>query len=259
MKKFLILFISIFTISSSRGNPWRPTNIIAPEICQRLLRLGEKTFRLDAQPPVKIADGNFDACCTVTTNPQIYINPQLFFSSDYGTKKGIIFHELIHAQQPLITQNNTIKRIPIHSEYSLREREADIEAARHISCWKCAQEFENSCLALYSLAGQLCITNVTRKGYASSEMIAPLVQAKKEIGYECDYHKTLRSHTPYILSHFITPLIMFGLIRPIPHQIWGYKFIMAGGFFGGLTMEFFVQEAIRKTIESKVASGELEP
>ena len=259
MKKFLILFISIFTISSSRGNPWRPTNIIAPEICQRLLRLGEKTFGLDSQPPVKIADGYFYACCTVATNPQIYINPQLFFPRNYGAKKGIIFHELIHAQQPLITQNNTRKLIPIHSEYSHVEREADIEAARHISCWKCAQEYANLCLALYSLDGRTYINHVTRKGYASSEMIAPLVQAKKEIGDECDYHKTLRSHTPYILSHFITPLIMFGLIRPIPHHIWGYKFIMAGGFFYGLTLEFFIQEEIRKTIESKVASGELEP
>ena len=79
MKKFLILFISIFTINSSRGILWLPTNITAPQICQRLLRFGEETFDLDSQPPVKIGFGPVIACTTIETNPKIYVAPPFFW------------------------------------------------------------------------------------------------------------------------------------------------------------------------------------
>jgi hypothetical protein len=104
MKK-IIIFLTLSTLIHSSFCMFQPTNIIAPAICQRLLKFGEKTFGIDSQPHVKIADGHFYACCTVATNPQIYINPQLFFPTNYGAKKGIIFHKLIHAQQPLITKS----------------------------------------------------------------------------------------------------------------------------------------------------------
>ena len=253
MKK-IIIFLTLSTFIHSSFCMFKPTHIIAPAICQRLLKFGEKTFGTDSHQPIKMAFGPFMACTTIEANPQIYVNPR-FLLVNYGQKKGFLFHELTHTQQPQLIKNQLS---PLNPSYSHPETEADMEAARHLSCWKCAQEFADSRLSLNTLLGILQKDHVVKDGYASFEMIAPLVQVKKETGVECDYHKTLRSHIPYILSHFISPLCAFGFC--VNTNPGNERAVLAGiGSACGLAIEAVVQKVIQLKVESKVVSGELEP
>ena len=86
-------------------------------------------------------------------------------------------------------------------------------------------------------------------------MIAPLVQAKKETGVECDYHKALRYHVPYKLSYFISPLLTVFLATNGNIGI-KKKF---GLFLIGRAIEAIIRKIIQLRLENKVASGELNP
>lgn len=271
MKKFSIfLFILIFTINSSFGM-FQKTNAIAPTICQRLLKFGEKIFEMEPQPPIKMAKGaGASAVCDNIHGKeisQIYALPS-FFSRfrTYGFRKGTMLHELTHARQHR-EKTRKLKRdpfsvkfplygLPLNPDYPHIETEADMEAIKHIACWKCAQEYGRTRMYTNDPLRKI-FYDYPFAYYATWEMVKPIIEVKRKIGEECDYHKTLRSHIPYILSNFIPPTITFCLsLSGLPIE---KSKLIATGYFSGLVIQYIIQKAIEMRIEDKVASGELEP
>ena len=263
MKKLLFLFLSNFTINSSFGMFLH--NTIAPAICQRLQKFGEKIFEMKRLSPVKINKGYF-ACCEKKVIEgqiitQIYTPPVFTsFLLSYGFRKGVMLHELTHARQPTIFTDSFIGWQTINPHYPHIETEADIEAIRHISCWKCAKEYRNGLIPTHLLFRILTGKSAVKEGYAPLNVIKSLVEEKKKSGEECDYHKALRSYIPYRMSNFIPYLVAFSMYLPGKNKINPMRSMRCTvGLSSSLIARFFIKKFIERKTENKVASGELEP
>jgi hypothetical protein len=269
MKKFLKVLALLTFTSTSLSIPCPPnfTNIIAPAICQRLQNFGEKTFGMESLPPVKIGTGPFAYCSKKLVDEkmiaQIY-TPPIFtsFLLSYGFRKGVMFHELTHACQPTAFDEESgymAYSEPLNPHYQYTETEAEIEAMKHISCRKCAKEYGNGIIATHILFRIVTKESALKHGYAPFKMLKSVIKEKNK-NHECDFHKKVNSNYLYRLSNATPYLTTLGAFFATQNNS---KIRRGGtcslGLISGLIGQFISKRLIAHKLETKVASGELNP
>jgi len=263
------------------------TDVIAPEIFQRLQTFGIREFGIDPVPPVKITAYKCGACSNIRlTNGkiqhQIYINHNYILTDRtlFGWKKVTTLHELTHIQQPVIILLDRLELKPINpAQYSHIEEEADSEALKHTTCWSCAKEYAQCrpygeigigpIVRLLALTGidhlkkqlemkQQDHQRLTSLGYLDYKRTMQIADEKRDTKTECPYHKELNRRR--LLCGIISPLT--ALASYILAQRLGTTtrsiIAMSGGCMG-IAIENALDKLFSEQIEAKVASGEIEP
>jgi len=196
---------------------------------------------------------------------KIYVSPILTAAS-YGIKRATILHEIVHTKQP----GDGKRCYPINpDQHTNVELEADTEALKHISCWKCAEEFARTRPnkrieqamreSVLAKTGVMCEQTMFSETYLEHDAAMLLVHKKRERSTECPYHQELRKIKRRLLNNPISPpaSVLEQRYRATARNL--SVMFNTEGQCGGFIMKFIILKLIEKGVEDKVASGEIEP